>query len=46
MFPVEVFHSFVVQKAVGVDASGDDVSVIHLSAELGPPTSQDDGGGN
>ena len=43
---IEVFHSFVVQKAVGMDASGDDIPIVHLSAELGPPTGQDDGGNN
>jgi len=35
---VEVLHGFVVQEAVGVDASGDDIPIVHLSAQLSPPT--------
>jgi hypothetical protein len=43
---IEVLHGFVVQKAVGMDASGDDIPIVHLSADLSPPTGQDDGGSN
>ena len=43
---VEVLHGFVVQETVGVDASGDDIPIVHLPAELGPPTGQNNGGNN
>jgi hypothetical protein len=43
---IEVLHGFVVQKTVGMDPSGGDVPVVHLPAELSPPTGQDDSGNN
>ena len=43
---VKVLHSFIVQKAIGMYASGEDIPIVHLSAELGPPTGQDDGSNN
>ena len=46
LLSVEVLHGFVVQEAVGMDASGDDIPIVHLSAELSPPTGQDDSGNN
>lgn len=46
MLSIEVLHGFIVQKAIGMDASGDDIPIVHLSAELSSPTSQDDGGNN
>ena len=43
---IEVLHGFIVQKAVGMDAPGDDILIVHLSAELSSPTGHDNGGNN
>jgi len=44
MLSIEVLHGFIVQKAVGMYAPGDDISIVHLPAKLSPPAGQDDGG--
>ena len=46
MLSIEVLDGFIVQKAISVDAPSDDIPIVHLSAELSSPTSQDDGGNN
>jgi hypothetical protein len=44
LLTIEVLHGFVVQEAVGMYSSGDDILVVHLSAKLCSPAGQDDGG--
>jgi len=46
LLSVEVLHGLIVQETVGVDSSGDDVPIVHLSTELSPPTGQDNSGDN
>ena len=46
VLPVEVLHGLIIQEAVGMDPPGDDIPIVHLSAEFSPPTGQDDSGDN
>lgn len=46
VFSIEVLHGFIVQKTVGMDASSDNIPIVHLPAEFSPPTGQDDGSDN
>jgi len=46
LLSVEVLYGLIVQETVGVDPSGDDIPIVHLSAELSPPTGQDNSGDN
>ena len=43
---VEVLHGLIIQETVGMDPSGDNIPIVHLSAEFGPPTGQDNSGNN
>lgn len=43
---VEVLHGLIIQETVGMDPSGDDIPIVHLSAELSPPTGQNNSGDN